>query len=243
MDFSGSCRSSTHGQVQIVSARPASHELPDTTRTDTRNSVGVKSRLGLRQVDQILGNAFFLENTFDHLAIAAASFKSMLQGAAATAGEVIDVAGDLIGHHQRQIGVGGFDLRGSLGFQIRIDRVIRDFVGFVDRRRLSFLLGSVVGGGVVLLFQGLQFQLVHTCKHAVELRLIAVVGANLRGAAHQQVEGAVKMLLGGFFVPSGIFVLAQLVFILDFAHQFGDRISLGLNRFCSLNHRAGGADF
>ena len=49
-----------HVVRKTVSTGAAGHKLPDTASAHSRDSQGVESRLGLREVDQILGNAFLL---------------------------------------------------------------------------------------------------------------------------------------------------------------------------------------
>ena len=71
----------------------------------------MKSGLSLRQINQILRNAFFLENRNHHVVVTAGAGKGTLECTPSSIGEIADVAGDLIGHHERQIGMRGFDLR------------------------------------------------------------------------------------------------------------------------------------
>ncbi len=65
----------------------------------------MESGLGLRQIDQILRDAFLFQGGHDHVVVAAGAGKGALEDAASATREVGDVAGDLVGHHQRQVGV------------------------------------------------------------------------------------------------------------------------------------------
>ena len=129
-----------HIAMQVIRSAPARHELPNATRSYARNRIRMEAGFCLRKVDQVLGNAFFPQDAFDHLAIASAAGQAVLESAASAMREIIDVARDLIGHHQRKVGMRGLDLSRSFGFQIGIYRIICDFVGFVNRRGFRFLL-------------------------------------------------------------------------------------------------------
>ena len=74
----------------------------------------------------------------------------MFQGWSPAGGEIIDIAGHLVGHHQRQIRVRGLDFRCCFGLQVRINRIIRDRIGFINGRWFGLLLGS----GIALLHCG-----------------------------------------------------------------------------------------
>ncbi len=101
----------------------------------------MKARLGLRQIYQVLRHAFLLESAFNHFAVASAALEGMFQGPATTIGKVVDIACNLVRHHQWQVGVCGFNLFGGFCFQTRINRVVIDLVGFVDGRGLGLLWG------------------------------------------------------------------------------------------------------
>ena len=92
----------------------------------------METGFGLRQIDQILRHAFLLERPANHLVVSAGTGQRALEGAASAIGEVVDIARDLVGHHQRQVGVRGLDFGFGLGFYILIDSR-GSFVGFVDR--------------------------------------------------------------------------------------------------------------
>ena len=96
----------------------------------------MESGFRLRKENQVLRHALFLQDPLDHLAIAAAALQTMLKRAPPSRGKIINVARHLVGHHQREVGMGGLNLCRGLRFQIGIDRIVRHFVGFVDRSRL-----------------------------------------------------------------------------------------------------------
>src|SRR5579872_120015 len=100
--------------MQAVTLSSTSHELPNTAGTYSRNRVRMEARLGLCQIDQVLWNAFFFENILDQVPVAAAERESVFQSGTPPSREVIDVPSNLVGHHQRQIRVGDFDLLSGL---------------------------------------------------------------------------------------------------------------------------------
>jgi hypothetical protein len=96
-----------HVVVKARTAAAAAHELPDAASARPRNRQRMESGLGLRQIDQILRHAFLFQSCHDHVVVAAGAGKGALEVApSAIAREIGDVAGDLIGHHQRQVGMG-----------------------------------------------------------------------------------------------------------------------------------------
>src|SRR5579862_465401 len=191
----------------------------------------MESGFSLGQVDEFLGNAFFAENTADHIVVAPGTGQATLKRAAATAGEVVDESSDLIGHHQRQIGVRGLDLGFGLGFDVRIGGGV-EFVGFVDRSRLGLLFSESVA-----LLQGGEFEVVDSVEQTVEFVLKPVVGFQVKSAAEKLVEGVVEILLGGFEVAILIVLLAGLIFLLDAGDQVSDGIDL--ERLRNLEFRLG----
>src|SRR6266536_5215569 len=149
----------------------------------------MKTRLGLGQVDQVLRHTFFAEGAPDHIFVSSGAGQGALDGAAPTVGEVIDVAGDLVGHHQGQVGVGRLDLSLRLGLDVKINRRC-DLVRFVDWSGLGFLLGETIA-----LLQGRKLQTVNSVQNAVEFVLQVIVGFKIKPAAQQLVEGGVEVLL------------------------------------------------
>src|SRR3954470_22148649 len=82
--------------MQVVSPGAARHELPDSASSGTRNRIRMEARFGLRQIDEILRNAFFPERALDHLPIASATSETALQRAVAASRKIINVARHLI---------------------------------------------------------------------------------------------------------------------------------------------------
>ncbi len=129
--------------LQAVTFGAAAHELPHAAGAGSGDGQRVESRLGLGKVDQFLGNAFFLQGAADHVFVSPGAGQCAFQGAASAVGVVIDVAGDLVGHHQRQARTGGFYLGLGFCFDVLVDGG-GEFVGFVDGRRFRLLLGKAV---------------------------------------------------------------------------------------------------
>ena len=125
--------------VQAVSAGAAAHELPDAAGADAGDGERMESGFGLRQVNQILRDAFFFQDRQHHFAVAAGAGQGALEDAASAIGEVGDVTGDLVGHHQRQVGVSVLDIGFGFGFGAGIGGR-SEFVGLVDGRGFGLLL-------------------------------------------------------------------------------------------------------
>ncbi len=190
---------------ESVASGATAHELPHAASAGARDGERMESGFGLGEVDEFLGNSLLAENAADHVFIAAGAGECAFEGAASAIGEVVDEAGDLIGHHERQVGVRGLDLGFGFGFDAGVDGR-RDFVGFVDRSGLGLLLGESVA-----LLEGGEFEAVDAVQNAVEFVLEAVVGLEVESAAEEDVEGGVETLLGGFEVSGTIVVLSRLV--------------------------------
>ena len=84
-----------------------------------------------------------LQHAADHVFVAAGASQGAFECAASAIGEIVDVASHLVGHHQRQVGMRGLQLGFGLGLHVLVDGGSQ-FVGFVDRRGLGFLLGESV---------------------------------------------------------------------------------------------------
>ena len=121
--------------AQSVAGGAAAHELPHTARRGAGKRQRLEARLSLRQIDEVLGHAFFAQDALDHLAIAAGADQGALDGSMAARRIEVDVAGDGIVEHQRQVRVRLLDLGFGLRLDARIDRK-RHIVGFIDGRRL-----------------------------------------------------------------------------------------------------------
>ncbi len=180
----------------------------------------MKTGFGLRQVDQILGYAFFLQNAANHVFVFTGANQGALEGATATLGIEIDKSGNLVGHHERQVGGGGLDFGLGLGLNAGVNRR-GEFVGFVDWRWFGFLLGEAVA-----LLKGKKFQAIDAIENAVQFFFQAIVGAEVEPAAQQLVEGGIEILLGGFQVSGAVVLLPGLIFLFDTCDQFSNRIGL-----------------
>src|ERR1700682_2537707 len=100
----------------------------------------------------------------------------------------------------------GFDLCFRLGLDIGIDRE-SDVIGLINRRRFRFWLRRRLSV--------FQLQAIHTIEDAVELALNSLVGTYFGGAPGDEVECAIKALLGGVRMASLIVVLPRLILALD----------------------------
>ena len=139
----------------------------------------------------------------------------MFESAASAVGEIIDIAGNLVGHHQRQVGMRTFQFGFGLGFDILVDGG-RQFIGFVDRRRLGLLLGESVA-----LLEGGGFEAIDAVEDAVQFLLQTVVRFEVESIAQELVKGGVEIELCGFKVTRLVVVLAGLVFLLYPCDQVG----------------------
>ena len=177
--------------LQAIQGAGLSHELPHAASARPRHGQGLETGFGLRQVNQVLRNAFLLEGLQHHVAIAAGTGPGMFQrGLAARAGEVVDEHRHLIVEYQRQVGFGGLDLSFSRGADVGVNRE-GDVVGFVDGRGLRTLLGK----SVTLLHRS-HFQLVHRLDDLVELILQPLVAADIEVAGEHGIERLIEVLLG-----------------------------------------------
>ena len=77
----------------------------------------------------------------------------------------VDIASDVVIHHQRQIRARFFYLRLRPSFQVRIDRECH-LVSLVDGRRLSFLLGKSIS-----LLQSSDLELIYALSDLVQFAL------------------------------------------------------------------------
>ena len=176
----------------------------------------MESRLGLRQIDEILRDAFRLQGGDDHVVITTGSCIGAFEAAASVARKVGDVASDLVGHHQRQVGVRVLDLSLRFGFDAGIGGRGK-FVGYVDGRRLGFLLGILRVGAP-------RIEFVDAGDHVVEFLLQAVVGADIEIAAQQRVQSIVEILLSIFGLAGLLVGQSRLVFLFSPGDQIGDRV-------------------
>ena len=141
-----------HVVVHTIAPGAAAHELPDAAGAYARDGQGMKSGFGLRQINQILRDAFFFQDWQHHLAIPAGAGQGTLEDAASVVGEVGNEPGDLVGHHEREVGPGVLDVRFGFGFGTGIGRRT-EFVGLIDGRWFRLLLGLLslslfhIGGG------------------------------------------------------------------------------------------------
>ena len=160
-------------------------------------------------------------NRQHHRAIAAGSGISTLKDAASAIGEVGNEAGDLVGHHQRQIGARVLDVGFGLGFGAGIGGR-SEAVSLVDGSRLGFLLLLLrllgVGG------RSAGIKIVHALNDAVEFFFEAGIGSDVKTAAQQGVEGGVEILLGVVRLAGMIVGESGLIFLFGPGNQLGNRV-------------------
>src|SRR5205814_10260162 len=99
----------------------------------------MKTRFGLCQIYQVLGNAFLLQRVLYHFAITSATLQCVLQRLPSTTGKIVDIARYWIGQHERKIGMSGFDLSFRPCFDVGVDWR-GDLIGFINRSGLGLLL-------------------------------------------------------------------------------------------------------
>ncbi len=206
--------------LQSIAFGAAAHELPHAAGAGAGNGQGVESRFGLGQIDEFERDAFFAQDAADHVFVTPAASQSALQGAVTVVGEIVDEAGHLIGHDQRQSGAGGADFGFGFGFQVCVRGGV-EVVGFVDGRGFRLLLGEAVA-----LLQSGHFQAVGAFEDAIKFLLQAIVGAQVETAAQQLVEGGIKILFGGFEMTGAIVFLAGLIFLFHAGNQVAHGIDL-----------------
>src|SRR5205823_10130525 len=96
-----------HPQVTLQTIAPGAdgHELPHTASPHAGECERMKTRFGLCQIDQVLGNAFLLQRVLYHFAITSATLQCVLQRLPSTTGKIVDIARYWIGQHERKIGM------------------------------------------------------------------------------------------------------------------------------------------
>ena len=86
VDFTGSCRSSTHQSRSSPYSDRVRHELPHPARPGSRDGQRLEARLRHCEVDQVLGHACLLKGLGDHLAIASGARQAVFQRGRALSG-------------------------------------------------------------------------------------------------------------------------------------------------------------
>ncbi len=153
----------------------------------------MEARFGLRQIDQVLRDAFFAQNARDHVAVTSGARQGVLQRSPASAGrEIVDEAGDLVVHHQRKVGTSLAQLGFRLGPHCRVDRE-GNLIGLVDGGGFAALPGEAVA-----FLESQHLQPADTFHHFVELAIQALVGVDGDGTAQKEIKGAIEVFLGRF---------------------------------------------
>src|ERR1700723_1435907 len=178
--------------LEAVTFSAARHELPDAASAGARNGQRMETGFGLRKINEVLRHAFLLERAANHLVVLAGARQSALDRSTAAIREVVDVACDLIGHHQGQVGTRGLNLGFGFGLYVLVDGW-SGFIGLVNWRGLGRLLGETVA-----LLKSRQFEIVSAVENAVEFGFETVVRLEIESAAEELIEGGDEVLLGGF---------------------------------------------
>src|ERR1035438_6231349 len=151
------------------------------------HGAGDEAGLGLGEVDELLGQAFFIEDALDHGTVTAGTLDGVDDGLVAVVHEVVDIAEDGVVDAERELGDGGGDLLADLVFELGVDR---------EGHREDVLEGcffelAVVndGGGA----HAGEIEAVDGVGHFVELvvELLAVGGILVEGV-EEQVDGGIE---------------------------------------------------
>src|SRR5229473_2781968 len=151
------------GVAEPIFMAAVGHELPDPPRPGARKSQRLEGAFGLRQVDQILRQALFLQNAGNHLAITSGAAQSGFHdGASARRLKKIEKGEYLVVDGQRQVvgNVFGRLLRPFFQPWINGKSHLRHFV---NRRGNRGSLAEALSGP-----EGLQFVRIHRIDHTVK---------------------------------------------------------------------------
>src|SRR6184192_1098738 len=86
----------------------------------------------------------------------------------------------------------GFDFGGRFGLKVGIDRVVRYFVGFVNRRGLGLLFFWLLCGAVRRRLRG-GFECAYAFRDPIKFLLVTRIGAHASRTTQQQIESAIEM--------------------------------------------------
>src|ERR1051326_6580601 len=175
----------------------------------------------LRQINQILWDALIFKGLANHVLVAAATHQGVLKILTSAAREIGDVAGHLVGHHQRQVGVGVFDLSFRLRFGSLIGR--RSYiVGFINRSRFRglYLL-------CLLLLCILLLNVLFSSLQLIEFLLQTWIRLYIYAALSEQLKRMVILGFRSFQSPSFELNLACFIFLLYLSHKVSHCVHFG----------------
>jgi hypothetical protein len=179
--------------------------LPHPARARFGHRLRLERALGLRQVNQILRHAFFLQHPPDHVAVAPLAAKPGFDdGAAARRLEKIQIGENLIVDRQRNVMRDGAHFAFGAAPQIGIEFFrLRDwlFGDFINRRGRGLLFAETVAGA-----EGLEFIEAHRVDNVVVQGAQTRVGVEVESARQQLVERFIE-LLARFSKVAGLKIL------------------------------------
>ena len=130
-------------------------------------------------------------------------------------GKEVDEGGDVVVHHQRQVGVGGGQIGPGPGHNIRVHHE-GHILGHIGRRLLFF------GHKAIAQLQRLHLQRIHRVHNAVELLLQLCIALDIDATGQHQVHGAIELSLGFGQLTFAIGGLAMRVCVFHMLNKQGD---------------------
>ncbi len=191
-----------------------SHELPYSACAGAGKRQRLESTFRLRQIDQVLGQALFLQHAGNHLAITPRPAQpGFHDGASARRLEKIEERKHLVVYRKRQVVRDAFG--GLLGplLQPRINRKSH-LRHFINGRGNSGSFAEAVSRA-----EGLQLVGIHGVHHAVEQLAQLGVAVGIVAALQHPVDGVVKILACGFQMTGLEILLAGGELFLDLLDQ------------------------
>ena len=199
------------------------HELPRTLRVRLGKRVGLEAALDDRDVREIQRQALGLEDALNHRQVLRPAGEALLDVLAQPALEQLDVRVDARVLRDRDVVLGGFQVRlhdrRRLGIRGRL-REGGDLEQLVDRCRLVLLLGEAIALG-----QRCHLLCVDSVHQTVEMRAEAGVGPRAVRRLEQDVQRAVELASGAIEMPDLELALAGVEMLLRRADERGDRIN------------------
>src|ERR1039458_7080385 len=155
--------------------------------------------LGLGEVDEFLGHAFFIEDALDHGAVTAGTLDRVDDGLVFVVHEIVDIAEDGVVDGERELGDGGGDLLADLVFELGVDR--EGHIEDVLEGRFFELAVVNRGGGA----HAGEVEAMDGVGHFFELvvELLAVGGILVEGVEEQVACGIEFEARGGVVVEIG----------------------------------------
>lgn len=192
------------------SVRVTGHELPHASSAGVAiDDLGAETGFSKCLIDEVLGYALLLEYLLDQGFIAAEALERGDDGSvsALAFGKEVDVAGDVVVHDQRKIGVRGLQLRFRFGADGGIYRK-GDVVGDADRSIFSF------GGEAVALLESVHFDVVDGVDDVFELGVEFGRTFDVDAAGEHLIDGVVEVGFGGGEVA--LLIVGEAILVCNF---------------------------